>query len=411
MAHSALDVDFCRDWFPPIANGVVYFDNAGGTYVPRPVIDAMHRFMSELQCQPAWSFRSSQAVAAQLQRTRSLLASAFNVSGDELVIGPSTSINVYVLAHALRGHFSPGDEIVVTNQDHEANSGAWRQLAETGAVVRQWNLNPDTGDLDLSGLDEVLSERTRLVCFPHVSNIVGSVNDVAAITARAHEVGAKVCVDGVALVGHQLPDLSALDVDFYLFSLYKLYGPHLAVLYAKREEIAEATNQYHFFLERSGATKLNPGGLSYPSVACASGIFEYFDAVHAHHYDTPNGDHRSRWEQLYELFAQHERRVMERFIGFASNRRGVRLIGRASGDPALRAPTLSLALSQHAPGDIANGLAQMDIGVGHGHFYSHRAVQALGIDPNVGVLRISMCHYNTVQEVDRLISGLDTLLG
>lgn len=411
MSLPALDVDFCRGWFPPIANGIVYFDNAGGTYVPRQVIDGMHSFMFEYQCQPAWSFRSSRAVAERLTRTRTLLASAFNAGADELVIGPSTTMNVYVLAHAIGPNLAPGDEIVVTNQDHEANGGAWRRLADAGVVIREWCVDPTTGDLDPHALEPLLNERTRLVCFPHVSNIIGSVNDVAAITARAHAVGAMVCVDGVAMVGHHLPDLHALGVDFYLFSLYKLYGPHLGVLYVKRERIAQATNQYHFFLEQSGATKLNPGGLSYPSVASASGIVDYMETVHSHHFETRENQLRARLERVYALFAQHEQRLMSRLIEFAGNRRGVRLIGRASGDPKLRAPTISLALTERSTADIANALAESDIGVGHGHFYSLRTVEALGIDPNQGVLRISMCHYNTVEEVDRLVARLDALLG
>lgn len=410
MTAPVLDVEFCREWFPPLANGMAYFDNAGGTYVPRPVIDGMHAFMSEYQCQPAWDFESSRGVADRLNRSRSLLASAINADTDEIIIGPSTTLNVYVLAHALAPNFAPGDEIVVSNQDHEANSGAWRRLADAGVGIREWRVDPDTGDLDPDDLDALLNERTRLVCFPQVSNIVGSINDVAAITQRVHAAGAMVCVDGVAAVGHHLPDVRDLDVDFYLFSLYKLYGPHLAVLYATRQRIAEAHNQYHFFHEESGATKLNPGGLSYPSVASASGIVDYFEAVHAHHFEAGENQLRARLERVYELFAQHEQSLMARFLAFAGNRHGVRLIGRHSADPRSRSPTFSLALTAQEPKNVADALAKRDIGVGHGHFYGYRTVEALGIDPSTGVLRISMCHYNTIAEVDRLVDALDALL-
>ena len=410
MSPPGLDVEFCRESFPPLANGIAYFDNAGGTYVPRPVIDGMQEFMSQCQCQPAWAFRSSRESARRLERTRTSLSAAINADPDELVIGPSTTLNVYVLAHALAPNMAPGDEIVVSNQDHEANSGAWRRLADAGVVVREWAIDPDSGDLDPAHLEPLLNDRTRLVCFPQVSNVVGSQNDVAAITSRVQAAGAMVCVDGVASVGHLLPDMHALGVDFYLFSLYKLFGPHLGVLYARRERIAEAHNQYHFFMRDGGAAKLNPGGLSYPSVASASGIVDYFEAVYAHHFEAGENDLRSRLDAVYGLFSAHEQALMQRFVDFAATRAGVRLIGRHSGDPTLRAPTFSLALSGQSPADVADTLAEQDIGVAHGHFYGIRTVQALGIDPDPGVLRVSMSHYNTLDEVDRLVSALDSAL-
>ncbi len=204
MADTQLDVEFCRSFFPPLANGEVYFENAGGSYASRQVVEALEGYMRECQCQPGWRFASSRSARERLDRSESLIAEATNADRDEIVIGPSTTLNVYVLARALAPLLEPGCEIVVTNQDHEANGGAWRRLADSGVVVREWRIDSRSGDLDVERLDDLLCERTRLVCFPHVSNIVGSVNDVRAITAKAHAVGAMVCVDGVATVAHQL---------------------------------------------------------------------------------------------------------------------------------------------------------------------------------------------------------------
>ena len=409
MSDTRLDVEFCRSFFPPLDNGEVYFENAGGSYVPRQVIDAMDGYMRECQCQPGWRFASSRNARARLDRARHSMAEAINADRDEIVVGPSTTLNVYVLAHALAPLLPPGSEIVVTNQDHEANGGAWRRLAEAGVIVHEWRVDARSGDLNLSALDELLSERTRLVCFPHVSNIVGSVNDVETITAKAHAVGAMVCVDGVATVAHHLPDVKALDVDFYLFSVYKMYGPHLGVMYAKREHMAAASNQNHFFHASNVPEKLHPGGLSYESTASMAGIVDYLEAVYAHHFGASDNNMRTRLARVYELFQAHEATLMARALDYLLGRSDVRLIGRASDDSRQRAATFSVTVAGRDPADMASRLAEQGICVGHGHFYGYRCVEALGIDPAHGVLRFSMVHYNTLDEVDRFTAALDAI--
>jgi len=410
MSDPRLDLEFCRSFFPPLANGEVYFENAGGSYVPHQVIDAMDGYMRECQCQPGWRFASSRSARARLDRAQNLMAEAINADRDEIVVGPSTTLNVYVLAHALAPLFEPGSEIVVTNQDHEANGGAWRRLADAGVVVREWRVDARTGDLDVDALDELLNERTKLVCFPHVSNIVGSLNDVDVITAKAHAVGAMVCVDGVATVAHHLPDVKAMDVDFYLFSVYKMYGPHLAVMYAKRAHIEAASNQNHFFHESNVPEKLHPGGLSYESTAAMAGIVDYLEAVYAHHFGAQANDLRSRLSKVYGLFQAHESTLMTRVLKYLAGRSDIRLIGRDSGDARERAATFSVTVAGREPADIATQLAERGICVGHGHFYGYRCVDALGIDPAQGVLRFSMVHYNTLDEVDAFTAALDAIL-
>jgi cysteine desulfurase family protein (TIGR01976 family) len=409
MSDTRLDLDFCRSFFPPLANGDVYFENAGGSYVPRQVIDAMDGYMTECQCQPGWQFASSRNARARLDRAQHSMAEAINADRDEIVVGPSTTLNVYVLAHALAPLFEPGSEIIVTNQDHESNGGAWRRLADAGVVVREWRVDARSGDLDVAELDALLSARTKLVCFPHVSNIVGSVNDVGAITAKAHGAGAMVCVDGVATVAHHLPDVKAMDVDFYLFSVYKMYGPHLGVMFAKREHMEAASNQNHFFHEGNVPEKLHPGGLSYESTASMAGIVDYLEAVYAHHFGAQDNDLRTRIAKVYELFQAHESTLMARVLKYLGGRPDIRLIGRNSSDSHQRAATFSVTLAGRKPAEVAEQLAHQGICVGHGHFYGYRCVDALGIDPAEGVLRFSMVHYNTVDEVDRLTAALDAI--
>ena len=197
-----LDLDFCRAQFPPLKSGWAYFENAGGSYVPQGVIDLVNAHLSESKNQPHPHFPSGKAAYERMEEGQAKLAQMIGAERDEIVVGPSTTLNVYVLAQALRPLFQAGDEIVVTNQDHEANGGAWRRLAEFGLEIKEWQIDPETGLLETDELDRLLSPRTKLVCFPHVSNVVGAINPVAEIAAKAHEVGAMVCVDGVAYAAH-----------------------------------------------------------------------------------------------------------------------------------------------------------------------------------------------------------------
>jgi len=409
MSDTQLDLDFCRSFFPPLENNEVYFENAGGSYAARQVIDALDGYMRECQCQPGWGFASSRSARGRLERAQNLMAEAINAQRDEIVIGPSTTLNVYVLAHALAPLLEPGSEIIVTNQDHEANGGAWRRLADGGVIVREWRIDPRSGDLHIDALDALLSERTKLICFPHVSNIVGSINDVQAITAKAHAVGAMVCVDGVATVAHHLPDVKELDVDFYLFSVYKMFGPHLAVMYAKREHMEAASNQNHFFHEGNVPEKLHPGGLSYESTASIAGIIDYLEAVYSHHFGAQDNDLRTRLHKVYGLFQAQESTLMTPVIEYLSGRQDIRLVGRDTSDATKRAATFSVTVAGRNPADIAAQLWERGICVGHGHFYGYRCVDALGIDPAQGVLRFSMVHYNTVEEVSQLTAALDAI--
>ena len=407
---TTLDLDFVRRQFPNLGNGWAYFENAGGSYVPRSVIERMSAFMSESQVQPGALNPLSQLSGERLTTARRLMAEMINAAPEEVVIGPSTTLNVYVLAQALRPLFKPGDEIIVTNQDHEANSGAWRRLAEFGLEVREWRIDPQSGELDPAGLDRLLGARTRLVCFPHVSNIVGTVNPVAEITAKAHAAGAMVCVDAVAYAAHRLMDVKALDVDFYLFSLYKLYGPHIALLYGKRARMLEAANQNHFFHEGNLPEKLNPGGLNYEAVASLTGIVEYLEAVHAHHFTQPENDLHARLGRVFDLFARQEQRLSEAFLAYLADKPGVRLIGGQAPDQDRRLPTFSFVVEGRRPAEIVEALGREKIAVNHGHFYAHRCVAGLGLEPEEGVLRVSMVHYNTGHEVERLIHALDAVI-
>ena len=235
---TALDLDFVRSQFPalsePSLDGWAHFDNAGGSYACGQVIEQLNRYYRQTKIQPYGFAPASTRAGEQMDSARSRMASMLNVTSDEVHFGPSTTQNIYVMAAAVRELLKAGDEVIVTNLDHEANIGAWRRLESAGAVIREWRIDPDSGELDPADLDQLLSDRTRVVAFSHASNIVATFNPVRAICDRVHAAGAIAVVDGVSFCGHGLPDVDALGADLYLFSLYKVYGPHQGVMVVRR---------------------------------------------------------------------------------------------------------------------------------------------------------------------------------
>jgi selenocysteine lyase/cysteine desulfurase len=342
-----------------------------------------------------------------MDEARQRLAGYLNVATDEVHFGPSTSQNSYVLAQAFRAMLRPGDEIVVTNQDHEANSGAWRRLAESGITVREWQIDPDSGQLDPRALDGLLSERTRLVAFPHCSNIVGHLNPVAAICAKAHAAGAVTCVDGVSYAPHGLPDVTALGADIYLFSLYKTYGPHQGLMVVKRDLAERLPNQAHFFNAGNILKKLTPAGPDHAQIAASAGIADYFDALYAHHF-LAGADAAERGRQVHDLLRGQEQALLAPLLDWLRQRNDLRVLGPT--DPAERAPTVALHTRNKPAAAVLEGLTARGIAAGAGHFYGYRVVQALGVDPEAGVLRVSFVHYTAPEEIEKLMKALDASL-
>lgn len=405
---SELDVEFVRDQFPGLDEWA-FFENAGGTLVPRAVIDRVTQYMTKTQVQPGAAFASSALAAERIAQSQRRMAELINASPEEVIIGPSTTMNIYVLCHALRPWFKAGDEVIVTDLDHEANNGAWRRLKEVGVVIKEWKIDPARCELVVDRLEHLLSEQTKLVCFTHCSNITGSIHDVKAITRIVHDAGAMACVDAVAYAPHRHLDVRELDVDFYVCSFYKLYGPHLGMLYAKREHLLRAEAQNHFFI-KDIPLAFNPGGPNHELTAALSGIVDYFDAVHAHHFVGSNAELHERVQQVFSLVAEHEEALASRFVDFLSSKPKMRMIGRPTGDKAQRVPTFSFVVEGRDSEEFPAYLVNHKIGIRSGDFYARRCIDALGLASQNGVIRASMVHYNTLDEVDRLIRHLDEIV-
>ena len=408
-----LDIDFVRAQFPAFSSaalqGQMFFENAGGSYTCKPVIDRLFRFYHDRKVQPYAPYEASRLGGAEMDEARARLAAMMGIETDELSFGPSTSANTFVLSNAVRLWLKGKNAaIVVTNQDHEANSGVWRRLADEGIEVREWRIDSQTGHLDPAALAPLLSDgKVKLVCFPHCSNIVAEINPVAEICAMARAAGAFTCVDGVSYAPHGFPDMAELGADVYLFSSYKTYGPHQGIMVLRRGIGAELPNQAHFFNGDVLYKRFTPAGPDHAQVAACAGMADYVDALYAHHFGAAAASPVQRNTAVHDLMRDHEIALTAPLLDYLAARNDLRLIGPRQA--ARRAPTLAVALDRPAL-PVATALAGHGIMAGGGDFYAVRPLEALGVDREKGVLRLSFVHYTTKAEVDHLIGALDRVL-
>ncbi|THD73530.1 aminotransferase class V-fold PLP-dependent enzyme [Thalassobius vesicularis] len=400
----SLDLDYVRAQFPafqePSLKKQAFFENAGGSYTCAPVIDRLNRYYHQRKVQPYAPYEASRLAGEEMDEARARLAGYLGVEADEVSFGPSTTQNTYVLAQAFRQWMQPGEAIIVTNQDHEANTGPWRRLADTGIEVREWRIDPETGHLDTDRLADLLDDKVRLVCFPHCSNVVGEINPVPQITAMAHAAGAFVCVDGVSYAPHGLPDVGMLGADIYLFSAYKTYGPHQGIMVIRRGLGMQLPNQAHYFNGEVLYKRFTPAGPDHAQVAASAGMADYFDDLAAHH-GIKGG------QAVHDLMRAHEIALLQPLLDYVSEKNSVRLLGPS--DARRRAPTVALEVGRAAE-PLAAKLAKHGIMAGGGNFYAVRALQGMGVDPDQGVLRLSFVHYTRPDEVAKLIQALDAVL-
>ncbi|MEZ5288345.1 MAG: cysteine desulfurase-like protein [Vicinamibacterales bacterium] len=411
-AVAPLDLPFVRAQFPSLSGDFVFLDNAGGSQALGRVIDRIADYLRTTNVQLGASYAVSEQAGARMQDAQRRMATFVNASRpEEVVMGPTSTLLVQLLARAMAHQFSPGDEVVVTRADHESNIGAWVGLEAVGVVPRFWEFDPESRRLELDGLARVMSPRTKLVAFTHASNIFGTIHPVAEITRFVHNHGAKVCVDGVAYAPHRLVDVAAWDVDYYVLSLYKVYGPHHALLYGKYAHLLELANLYHYFIANDRIPyKLQPGNPNYELSWSSVGIVDYAEELGARA-GTAAASPRSRMETAFASMAAHEEVLARRLLDYLATKPRVRVIGEATADRAVRVPTISFTVDGTAAPDIVRRIDPLGIGIRYGDFHSRRLVDHLGLQAAGGVVRVSMVHYNTVDEIDRLIAGLDAAIG
>jgi selenocysteine lyase/cysteine desulfurase len=413
-----LDLEFVRAQFPafdePLNANESFFENAGGSFACRQTIEGLTDFYTRTKVQPYSEFATSAAAGAAMDRSRARWAEALGVDPREVVFGPSTSMNTYVLAQAIGTTLRDGDEVIVTNQDHEANTGAIRRAAQhAGAVLREWSTDAGTGLLDIDQFADLISDRTVLVTVPHASNIVGQENDIARITALAHAAGARVIVDGVSFAPHSLPDVAALDADVYLFSLYKTYSVHQGLMVVRNGLLDELPNQSHFFNDGVADKRLNPAGPDHAQVGVAGAVLDYIELLHRHHGGSEADPLRAATAAVSRRWQAHEDSLTPLLLDALADRDDVRLIG--PGQVGLgglhRCPTVAFSTLAAEPAAVAHELVQRGIQTSSGHYYAARVLQGLGVDPDRGVVRLSFVHYTSRSDVDRAVDALGEVLG
>ena len=414
LENIKLDIDYVRSQFPafkdPLCKDWSFFENAGGSYVPQQVVDQLNKFMISTKVQPYAEYPMSKVAGNNMDKATEVFAEMINANKKEIIIGGSTSINLYVLSNALRYLINPGDEVIVTNQDHEANISPWRRLKESGAKIVEWKFDKNTHELEISELKKLINNKTKILAVTHCSNIVGSVNDLKEISKIAHEYNTIVIGDGVSYAPHGFPNVKDLGVDFYTFSLYKTYGPHLALLYGREEILKNLPNQNHEFLNGTYPYTINPGGPNHEELVSLIGIFEYFEKIYSHHFKSNNINLLDKIKKINALIAKHEEEIANPILKYISEREDLVLIGKNEIKNKNRAPTISFYSKKKSSKHLSEQLVKNNIATRNDNFYAWRCLNFLNIDTNDGVVRISMVHYNTKEEVDYLISVLDKII-
>lgn len=413
------DVAEIRERFPALAETqdgrpIALFDGPGGTQVPREVIDAVVGYYRESNANDGGAFLTSERSDVVTSAARQAAADFLNArSVEEVKFGANMTTLTFHISRAIGATLSPGDEVVVTTLDHEANVSPWLAMAtDRGLTVRTVDIHPEDGTLDLDDLDRKLTPRTRLVAVGYASNALGTINPVAEIVRRAHRVGALTYVDAVHFAPHGTIDVQALDTDFLVCSVYKFFGPHAGILYV-REEVLDRLPSYKV---RPAHDRVQTGTPNFEGIAGSGAAVEYLAGIGRRYGSEPDAhlagpagrrrDLRLGMSAIHDYEAGLFRRLTDGLVAIP----GAKLWGIA--DPSRfdeRTPTAAVTLAGLAPRAVAEELGRRGIATWDGHFYAQGLIERLGLAESGGVLRIGLVHYNTADEVDRLLGALDEI--
>jgi len=407
------DIEAIRAAFPALGQETIFLENAGGSQVPEVVANAIRDYMLNTYVQLGAGYPLSQYCTELVDRAHRFIGTFMNAGeAGKVILGPSSTALCMMLAGCYRDRVASGDEIVIAECGHETNVGPWVRLAEaTGAEVRWWRVDRETTSTTLEGLAPLLSERTRFVCLPHVSNLLGEIIDVAAVVEAAHAAGARVVADGVAYAPHRAIDASGWGVDYYFYSAYKVYGPHMAALFGRHDALAEIEGPNHFFIPKDDIPyKFEPGGVSHEAAAGLLALGQYLRFLAGADADANEPCSRETVESANAVMTSLETPLQQRVIEYLRSKPGVRIVGPDRTDPETRVGTISFVHESKSSGEIARRLNGRNIGVRNGHMYAWRLCEALGLDPEDGVVRVSLVHYNDARDFDRLTGALDDIL-
>lgn len=413
------DLKKIRSQFPALDGTTIYLENAGGSQVPRCVAESIADYMLNNYVQLGAGYEISKISTNTVDLAHAWMNRFVNgENAGSIILGSSTTALCRILAECYAPILKPGDEIILAQTAHEANYGPWKNMAERiNLTIRIWPVNPETQSCELADLDHLLNHKTRLIAFPLVSNLLGEIVDVKEITRRAHAVGAEVVVDGVAYAPHRAVNVRDWNVDWFAFSNYKVYGPHIATLFGKHEAIEKLTGPNHFFIPPNEIPyKFEPGGVSHESCAGLLALREYLEFVGSldgssvserDENDLPSYETITR---AFDLMTECELPVQQKLIKYLKDQPDVTIIGPNHADSS-RVPTISFTHETKSAIEIVDFVDRNStIGIRFGHMYAYHLCKALNIDLEAGVTRVSATHYNTTDEIDQLITCLDRIL-
>jgi cysteine desulfurase family protein (TIGR01976 family) len=442
---TALDLARIRAQFPAFTQSVnghpaAFLDGPGGTQAPQRVVDTISGYLSRDNANTGGAYATSRRTDAVIAEARAAMADFLHCGSDEVVFGPNMTTLTFAMSRAVSRDFGPGDEILVTRLDHDANVAPWLALEEKGVTIRWAEIHEQDCTLDLDSLADQLTSKTRLVAIGYASNAVGTINPVKEVVGLAHAAGALAYIDAVHYAPHGLIDVAALDCDFLVCSTYKFFGPHMGVLFGKRDH-----------LRRLRPYKVRPNTNAIPNCwewgtlnhECIAGITECVEYIadigrgltggnqksvsnqkrlpRSSRFSTSGHDaagasgvseRRRAIEAAYETIHQHERGLLERAIAGLKKIRGLKIYGIT--DPARfdqRCATLAVRIEGHPPLELATKLGERGIFTWDGNYYALNLTEQLDVEKSGGFLRIGLVHYNTVEEVDRLLAALEELVG
>jgi len=407
-----LDVTWARAQFPALAQEVnghpaIFFDGPGGTQVPQRVIDAMRDYLVRSNANTHGVFATSRRSDAIIAAAHAAVADLVGCEADEVIFGPNMTTLTFALSRALGRELRAGDEVMVTRLDHDANVAPWVALAERGAVIRTVDIHVEDCTLDMVDLRQQINERTRLVAVGYASNAVGTINDVAEIIRLAHNVGALVFLDAVHYAPHGAIDVRALDCDFLACSPYKFFGPHAGALYGKREHLVRLRPYKVRAAPDHIPDRWETGTQNHEGLAGVAAAVDYLAEL-GRRADPAVTTRRAALLAAYAAIRPYELGLVERLIAGLLEVPGLTFYGIR--DPARfdrRVPTVAVRLAGHTPRQLAEFLAARGIFTWDGNYYALNLTERLGVESSGGMLRIGLAHYNTAEEVERLMAALN----
>jgi len=416
----ALDLVRVRAQFPSLSQEVnghpaAFLDGPGGTQVPQRVIDAISGYLRTNNANTGGAYATSRNTDQIIAGARSAMSDFLGCEADEIVLGPNMTSLTFAISRAIGRKLQPGDEILLTHLDHDANISPWRALEERGVKIQFANIEEEGCTLDMDDLASKINSRTKVVACGCASNAVGTINDVKTIVRLAHDAGAIAYIDAVHYAPHGPIDVRELDCDFLACSTYKFFGPHMGVLYGKRQHLAWLTPDKVRANTNAVPQRWEWGTLNHECIAGITACVEYLAELGR---ENPNASNRgqalhaahSRREALkaaYRAIHGHERNLMRRMLRGLADIPGVKLYG--IDDPArldARCPTFAIRIQGHTPLELANKLGERGIFTWDGNYYAINLTERLGVEADGGFLRIGFVHYNTEEEVDRVLDAL-----